>query len=419
MGMFDTFYGKYICQHCGKIVEFEEQTKDFDNCLLDFKLGDYVDRGDKNYFYNFTYECPECHAETELSIGIRNGQYAGVFLAEDARNMDPKKLANIENGLQRRFEYDKMCEEKIGLEEAGGFHDELIALKVGDTLEVLRTTWKILEAYYVKYPEGETSFLHHPTVIYRVEADGVNRVIKASINPFTLKLYYHVCEDNLEPHSPEDRYNDCDINRYRIEHDSILEKIPEGGSVWNAEEGLKEDKYIEEVANTEEHAELINGELVIEDKTTPEHNLVVNELVYTFMNYIKEHGGADQVYTENVGLYVNELLSDEEKKKLNFFLPDFMVVCDPESVDDNGIHKAPRFIAEVTSESTKVNDYNAKLDTYKKIGVQEYWIIDLQRKLIMKYTASDNYIPKTFDHPESMKVSMYEGLMVDVSAFML
>ena len=96
-----------------------------------------------------------------------------------------------------------------------------------------------------------------------------------------------------------------------------------------------------------------------------------------------------------------------------------MVVCDPESVDDNGIHKAPRFIAEVTSESTKVNDYNAKLDTYKKIGVQEYWIIDLQRKLIMKYTASDNYIPKTFDHPESMKVSTYEGLMVDVSAFML
>lgn len=113
MGMFDTFYGRYTCEHCGKTVEFEEQTKDFKNCLLGFKLGDYVDLGDKNYFYNFTYECPECHAVTELSIGIRNGQYVGVFFAENARNMDPQELENIENGLQRRIEYDKMCVDNL------------------------------------------------------------------------------------------------------------------------------------------------------------------------------------------------------------------------------------------------------------------------------------------------------------------
>ncbi len=244
MGMFDTFYGKYTCEHCGKTVEFEEQTKDFKNCLLDFKLGDYVDLGDKNYFYNFTYECPECHAVTELSIGIRNGQYVGVFLAENARNMDPKELENIENGLQRRIEYDKMCEEKLGLEEAEGMHDELIALKVGDILKVLRTAWMILEVYYVKYPEGKRSLLCHPTIIYRAEADSVNRVIEVSINPFTRKLYYHVCKDNLEPLSSEECYKDFDINRCSIEPDSILEKLPEGGSIWNAEEDLEKIEKI-------------------------------------------------------------------------------------------------------------------------------------------------------------------------------
>ncbi len=182
---------------------------------------------------------------------------------------------------------------------------------------------------------------------------------------------------------------------------------------------FKHEYSIEEVANMECHAELINGELVIVDKTTPEHNQAINTLVFAFMSYIKEHGGSCQVFTENVGLYVNELLSDEDKKKLNFFLPDFMVICNTSGIDKKGIHVVPKFLAEVTSEDTRKNDYTTKLEVYRKIGVEEYWIIDLQRKLIMKYASSESYIPQTFVHPESMKVSTYEGLMVDVSAFML
>ena len=181
---------------------------------------------------------------------------------------------------------------------------------------------------------------------------------------------------------------------------------------------FKHEYSIEEVASMECHAELINGELVIIDKTTPEHNEVVNELVYTFMSYIREHNGTCKVYSENVGLYVNELMDKKEENK-DYYLPDFMVVCEVDDIDKKGVHHVPKFLAEITSEATIKDDYNRKLDTYKTIGVEEYWIIDLQRKLIMKYASADNYIPQTFIHPESMKVSTYEGLMVDVSAFML
>ena len=37
MGLFDTFYGTYTCPKCGKAVDFEEQSKDYDCCLMDFK----------------------------------------------------------------------------------------------------------------------------------------------------------------------------------------------------------------------------------------------------------------------------------------------------------------------------------------------------------------------------------------------
>ena len=240
MGMFDTFYGSYTCKHCRKEVDFEEQTKDYDNCLLDFKMGDYIDRGKRSYFYNFTYECPECHAETELSIGIKNGQYVDVFYAEDVKAINPEDLENIEEGLQRRLEYDKKCGEKLGYEKIEGTYEELIALKPGDTITVLRTTWVVLEAYFVKYDPGKFHMLHHPTMVYRVEAEGIKRLITVSINPFTNNMYYNVCIDNLESLSLEESLKESRLHRYGIDDDCKLEPVLNGGSVWNSEDGLRE-----------------------------------------------------------------------------------------------------------------------------------------------------------------------------------
>ncbi len=113
MGMYDTFWGKYICPGCHKEIQFEEQTKNYERCLEDFKLGDYIDRGNRNYFYTFRYECPSCGKETGLSIGIRHGQYVGVYFAEEARKIDPNTLENIEDDYQRHREYEDMCRESM------------------------------------------------------------------------------------------------------------------------------------------------------------------------------------------------------------------------------------------------------------------------------------------------------------------
>ena len=124
--------------------------------------------------------------------------------------------------------------------------------------------------------------------------------------------------------------------------------------------------------NTEEHAELISGNLVIINYTSPAHNSVVGDMYLSFREFIKKNNGNCKVFSENVALFCNEL-SDETKNE--FYLPDLMVVCDEEGIKDDGVHTAPLFVAEVTSDSTRKYDY----------------------------------APITYLHPDNVSVSVYDG----------
>lgn len=173
---------------------------------------------------------------------------------------------------------------------------------------------------------------------------------------------------------------------------------------------------LSDVEAMEKHAELINGNLVIEDKTSVSHNSAVSDIAMAIRNHIAANSGTCKVFQENVALYCNELLNEEDA--INFFLPDVMVVCDKEGIKDNGIHTVPKFVVEVTSPSTQKNDYGDKMIIYRNIGVEEYWIVDLQKKIVTKYLAKEDFIPETYLHPEAMKVSSYDGLVIDLSEYM-
>lgn len=172
------------------------------------------------------------------------------------------------------------------------------------------------------------------------------------------------------------------------------------------------DDLFEKVKNAENHSEIINGEEVIQDRTTTNHNIAVTEIASFLKKHISANNGKCKVFTENVALFINELCDNND-----FFLPDVMVACNEEGIREDGVHTAPLFVAEVTSESTKANDYGYKKEVYKSIGVEEYWIVDIQRNIIEKHLLSKGYISDCYIHPEAMKVSVY-NLVADVSSFM-
>ena len=115
---------------------------------------------------------------------------------------------------------------------------------------------------------------------------------------------------------------------------------------------------VKDVAERNDHAELINGVLVVTNQTSVSHNNAVLEIATALRQFISSNKGKCKVFTENVALYCNELCDDEK----NLFLPDVMTVCDETGIKDDGIHVAPLFVAEITSDSTKKNDYGYMLE---------------------------------------------------------
>ena len=203
MGMFDTFWGEYKCPSCGHDVQFEEQTKRYECILEDFYLGDYVDRGNRNYLYDFEHICPDCHTVNDVYIAIRRGQYVGVYVGEESSEMDITQLENIEDGYARRIAYDRICERKLGYEKPVISEAALEQKHAGDHIFALRTDWEILEVYHEKLDDEVSennrlrSFFYDDNYIYRVFSGDVKRIISVRKHEFTQEIRTKVSKDDL------------------------------------------------------------------------------------------------------------------------------------------------------------------------------------------------------------------------------
>ena len=174
-----------------------------------------------------------------------------------------------------------------------------------------------------------------------------------------------------------------------------------------------QESMIEKVSSMESHAELIDGNIVITEKTSPAHNIAIHQIANALMSF-KDNGNLDfEVFTSNVALYCNELNGDDK----NFFLPDVMVVCDRKGIREDGIHVVPTLVAEITSKESKLIDFNQKKNVYVDIGVREYWVVDLQRKRIVRYLSEDPFYPEEFLYSDTKKmiVQTFPGLEVDLT----
>lgn len=173
------------------------------------------------------------------------------------------------------------------------------------------------------------------------------------------------------------------------------------------------NSLLQEVMNREDHAELIDGRIVVINRTSPAHNGALLEIAGALGRFIKSKNGKCRVFTENVAVFCDELCAE----KGNFFMPDVMTVCNEDGIRDDGVHVAPLFVAEVTSESTRKNDFGKKLQIYGEMGVKEYWVVDLQNKRIVQYLEENDFAPEIIAYPSatSLSVHAYPGLSIDLS----
>lgn len=126
--------------------------------------------------------------------------------------------------------------------------------------------------------------------------------------------------------------------------------------------------------------ELIDGKIVMmSPRPRINHNRVCTAISREFSLYLK--GKTCEAFSDGVDVFLDEK---------NRFIPDVMIVCNPDIVDDEGVHGAPDLVVEILSPTTARFDRGKKKDAYEKAGVREYWIVDTFSRSIEVYLLNEN-----------------------------
>lgn len=124
--------------------------------------------------------------------------------------------------------------------------------------------------------------------------------------------------------------------------------------------------------------ELIGGKVVMmSPRPSFNHNRVADNIFWLFESYLR--GKKCTPFSDGTDLFLTE--GDR-------FVPDMMIVCDPDKIRRDGVHGAPDLVVEVLSPSTTRSDRTYKKDVYGRCGVREYWIVSSDEKTVEVYRNS-------------------------------
>lgn len=120
--------------------------------------------------------------------------------------------------------------------------------------------------------------------------------------------------------------------------------------------------------------ELIGGEFVMMAPASTNHTLTAGNIFGIFWSYLKRKKCTPISDGSTV------FLTEEDH-----FVPDVMVVCNPDIIRPDGVYGAPDLVVEVLSPSSIKRDRVYKKGVYEKCGVQEYWIVNPIDKSVEVY----------------------------------
>ena len=124
--------------------------------------------------------------------------------------------------------------------------------------------------------------------------------------------------------------------------------------------------------------ELIGGKIVMMSPSPAWNHVSVAGNIYgIFRDYLK--GKKCTPIPDGFDLHLTE---DD------VFIPDMMVVCDPDKIRPTGVYGAPDLVVEVLSPSTMRNDRMRKKEVYAKCGVLEYWLVNPVDKSVEIYHST-------------------------------
>ena len=150
-----------------------------------------------------------------------------------------------------------------------------------------------------------------------------------------------------------------------------------------------------------ERVELIDG--VFYDMASPlgQHQLSLGEIVRILGNYVDKNKGNCKVFQSPMDVQ----LDGDDKTVVQ---PDAFILCDRDKYVDGRVIGAPDLAIEVLSPSNRWHDMGRKLRIYKNAGVREYWVVDVEKKIVVVYYfEKDDYAIYSFT--DEVPVGIWDG----------
>lgn len=156
----------------------------------------------------------------------------------------------------------------------------------------------------------------------------------------------------------------------------------------------------------------MNLQITDMDGARPEHSTVI----VNFVAAIREQllNSTCYVFSDNVQYRWHTKDGDEKT-----VIPDASINCRTKARKGNVFLDIPRFVMEVLSPSTEAYDRGEKKELYREQEIDEYWIVDWQRKKVEVYTLDYDGEPQyylwetiTEQNKEELKIVHFQNLRI-------
>jgi Uma2 family endonuclease len=125
--------------------------------------------------------------------------------------------------------------------------------------------------------------------------------------------------------------------------------------------------------------EILDGVLFVTPSPVPMHQRVAKRLARQLEQYF-EARGLGEVFQAPLDV----ILGPHDVAE-----PDLLLVTDPALVTERAIEGAPTLVVEILSPSTASRDRIIKRRRYAATGIEEYWIVDIDRQRIECLTLTE------------------------------
>ncbi|MHB8962259.1 MAG: type II toxin-antitoxin system prevent-host-death family antitoxin [Saccharofermentanales bacterium] len=172
------------------------------------------------------------------------------------------------------------------------------------------------------------------------------------------------------------------------------------------------DEFMEIYENSNSRMEFINGQIYMMASPSLLHQYILGEMHVIFKDFFR--GKKCKPFMAPFDVHFRKI----NIKDPDVMQPDLIVLCDVEgNVNEKGKYMGtPTLVVEILSPNSRSRDCITKLNTYMTSGVDEFWVVDPDRRTVQVYNFSgyqyDSLVSYKAD--ETAVSSVFEGLSVPV-----